>query len=1305
PLTQQMIPRKYFSGGVNFDMDVTNLESTKLQMSDDPAMLSGILSAIKNGFSKLVNIGVDVTASDADLQKTARMDRSGWKPTNEPVPEQVLKLPYAAWTQQQEIDLNTLPPGSFVRLIDEGSWVNYLVEIQAGGQIKLWANGKPGCFNGPTSLLQGFNSKTKKSLRPGVLQESMAFRLPYFQWDPQTGDLLDFNPEEGHWFQSFNSFLVYEPHDRAMSASASTLEQKSKERRLKAFSEFLVLDGKLKDLMHSPLSTDHGPEDTDLANLRGEISGRLSQMQGMINMMADNLAAQNGVSSQVKDKLKARAGFLAAQYPQSYDYGSIKQWYDRLVSGMSSGFLDEVNNGIAGWLDLDNNLLRIADTAASFNELLNLVHKYSLVNAGILNGLSVWRETPRAANLGGGIIGVGEETPVAANIYIELQRTFNILKAPRSPDYAAYHKRWPGGLPLVVYIFSLPGITYLMVRDYGHALFIEVKGSVGDQLVVTYKIPKAFSREAVSHLSDVVYSEKTDTASGQLNLQDSRNIGSVLADFIRKVPTDDSRWTPANDQAMLGFDVLKEWAGFSEFKNSVKETFGDDLRALRNLGFTGVELKEAMDGTMALQWHLDADFEFNPVQTQALTQEFIKLVDQRAGHDQYIVMYAVGLGQKPTEAMEAIKLFYQVLGQKGQDPRQWRVSFIGADISDSVVQQANESFKALVKSLGLTEAELRMTAVKANALRADELQKVYENQGRGQKADIILNRHTHYGNHFSSMGFFQPDRLKQDVGDRKKALNVFLQIKNIFNAFARPSCLYLTERVPLLDGGRSRLIIPGAVELVPEEGIYRVAQTNKVSSLSEFLKGLRSPVSQGQADIAQMGGRPGFIIALTVAAMLLFQLPAHAASKHHPSPRHTATRTATVLSPGALNVLRQIDRLSPQQVQAITRTALQSVADNIEASGHGTISVKTMMARLRIPGRDFDSQLAAYSSTTYEALKHSPHLLEHVKNSPNPLLVYNKEVAILISIESSFFINVTSQRPDGLQDQGAFQTHNFKHPFSYYSNHPLEYISEVITDHWDITMGVAERKAGSIMAIYGPSYTGYFKWIDEEKLEFIVGRGLWNGGNGLSVQVLSRLVLAVNVPESRLSFMSTKVALAAAEMGINFLNTKSPNLTGVGWGHTKERMNLDDEILKLFEELNHIDKLSLPEAERLRLFNLKKQEIGQKINALRVRFGLIGANNTFDSRIDGFAAGDLQLNVLGDDGQPITAPTDAAQLTKGGIDLTRAKMNLQTLDNGRGIRFNFDASQLARWQNAPGFVPVIIHIQPVGDLRGFLGIA
>jgi len=58
----------------------------------------------------------------------------------------------------------------------------------------------------------------------------------------------------------------------------------------------------------------------------------------------------------------------------------------------------------------------------------------------------------------------------------------------------------------------------------------------------------------------------------------------------------------------------------------------------------------------------------------------------------------------------------------------------------------------------------------------------------------------------------------------------------------------------------------------------------------------------------------------------------------------------------------------------------------------------------------------------------------------------------------------------------------------------------------------------------------------------------------------------------------------------------------------------------------------------------------------------------------------------------------------GGIDLTPANMNLRTQNNGGEIKFHLDAALLRQLQNALCFVPVIINIQPVVNLRTFLGL-
>ena len=62
----------------------------------------------------------------------------------------------------------------------------------------------------------------------------------------------------------------------------------------------------------------------------------------------------------------------------------------------------------------------------------------------------------------------------------------------------------------------------------------------------------------------------------------------------------------------------------------------------------------------------------------------------------------------------------------------------------------------------------------------------------------------------------------------------------------------------------------------------------------------------------------------------------------------------------------------------------------------------------------------------------------------------------------------------------------------------------------------------------------------------------------------------------------------------------------------------------------------------------------------------------------------------------------------GGIDLRSSKVNLQTKiagnSNDSGIQFHIDPAMLAQLKEVPGFVPLIINIRPLTNLKQFLGV-
>jgi hypothetical protein len=71
--------------------------------------------------------------------------------------------------------------------------------------------------------------------------------------------------------------------------------------------------------------------------------------------------------------------------------------------------------------------------------------------------------------------------------------------------------------------------------------------------------------------------------------------------------------------------------------------------------------------------------------------------------------------------------------------------------------------------------------------------------------------------------------------------------------------------------------------------------------------------------------------------------------------------------------------------------------------------------------------------------------------------------------------------------------------------------------------------------------------------------------------------------------------------------------------------------------------------------------------------------------------------------QSFLARTDLPHHDNGGIDLSSDKA-LTVQNSVPGIKFHFDPAQLRQWQQATGIIPIIINIQPLKDLKSFLGV-
>ena len=138
-------------------------------------------------------------------------------------------------------------------------------------------------------------------------------------------------------------------------------------------------------------------------------------------------------------------------------------------------------------------------------------------------------------------------------------------------------------------------------------------------------------------------------------------------------------------------------------------------------------------------------------------------------------------------------------------------------------------------------------------------------------------------------------------------------------------------------------------------------------------------------------------------------------------------------------------------------------------------------------------------------------------------------------------------------------------------------------------------------------------------------------------------------------------------------------------------------VVLFFPNTKHIS-FSVSGLFRSKQFNLTKQEILSTIE------------NSFADRRELLQIRDRFL-------QKWKTANPAQISSTGGIDFNADKMNLETkmdsrssLPGGRqggndsGIQFHIDPAMLERFKNVPGFEPVIINIQPLVDIKQFLGL-
>ncbi len=150
-------------------------------------------------------------------------------------------------------------------------------------------------------------------------------------------------------------------------------------------------------------------------------------------------------------------------------------------------------------------------------------------------------------------------------------------------------------------------------------------------------------------------------------------------------------------------------------------------------------------------------------------------------------------------------------------------------------------------------------------------------------------------------------------------------------------------------------------------------------------------------------------------------------------------------------------------------------------------------------------------------------------------------------------------------------------------------------------------------------------------------------------------------------------------------------------GIASVRYVLAQEIPDIVQRYNKLDLLDSAERQKLK----------EDIREIRVAHLLVwGLGAALNERSDAYFHQSYTVvlqKVFSNLNLDSAQMADRAQTNTGGIDLTSDKV-LSVQNNGQEIKFHIDPAMLQRLQNAPGFTPVIINIQPMVNVRTWLGI-
>ena len=287
----------------------------------------------------------------------------------------------------------------------------------------------------------------------------------------------------------------------------------SADQNLKALKKFIKTDLSIKNdlLQLAPNNADNFDEASKI-NYTDKLYQSLKYLEFDFKSSFEGFALSEAVNESLTEFFNKTREQLAIG---NYKNTDCREIFQKNFSNMSKDFIENVKKTFVGYTSFNlgdlNNSIKDAKTV---NELLHSCHSYVMNNKELLSSITKISEKQNKFNYP--IMLYGENTKQAEELF---------KKFPTDLDVG-----WTD-------IISLEDQIFMMIRDRGHALTIDIDTSKDDYLV-KYFVPKLCNEDMIKALPGINKDNISSNGASGNFICNNKEFTDKLFSFIEKVPTD-----------------------------------------------------------------------------------------------------------------------------------------------------------------------------------------------------------------------------------------------------------------------------------------------------------------------------------------------------------------------------------------------------------------------------------------------------------------------------------------------------------------------------------------------------------------------------------------------------------------------------------------------------------------------------------------------------------------------------------------------------------------------------------------------